>query len=213
MSTLWQDASVPLDAATTVFPDTPPVEIERVAALERGDDANVSAVRMSTHSGTHLDAPLHFLPSAAPVDQLDPEAMNGDAEVLDARGGRRIGAETVEAAAAPGRRLLLRSDNSAGGPPPWYRREFDPGYAHLTPEAARVLASAGVALIGLDYLSIGGEGIDNEQTHRILLEGGVTVLEGLALEEVEPGPVELRCLPLRISDGDGAPARAMLRAR
>lgn len=205
----WIDVSVPLSEDTTVFPDTPPTEVRQVASLDRGDPANLSELRLSTHAGTHVDAPAHFLDGARTVDAMDLDALNGPARVLSIPDLHRIGPDALAAhEPARGERLLLRTRNSDTA---WFKRDFDPHYAHLTTQGARLLVQRGVSAIGIDYLSIGGEDFDNPETHRVLLGAGVGIIEGLNLCDVEPGRYELRCLPIRLAGGDGAPARAMLR--
>lgn len=210
-NTRWRDISVPVRPGVTTFPGTPPVAVRRVSSLAEDGEPNVSALELSTHAATHVDAPVHFLEGGAGVEALDLDALNGPALVIDATGDGRVGAEALAAhRLAPGERVLLKTSNSRPEGPPWYEREFDPGYAHLALDGARHLVERRALLVGIDYLSIGGEGRDNPETHRALLGGGVTILEGLALEDVEPGRHELRCLPLLIPGGDGAPARAAL---
>lgn len=205
----WLDVSVPLSERTPVFPGNPPTEVRRVASLDGGDEANLSELRMSAHAGTHVDAPVHFIEDGSSVDGLDLDALNGPARVLGIPEMHRIGPELLgEHEPARGERLLLRTRNSDR---PWFERDFDSEYAHLTAQAARLLAQRGVRAVGIDYLSIGGEGFDIVETHRILLGAGMAIIEGLNLCDVEPGEYELCCLPIRVAGGDGAPARAMLR--
>lgn len=206
----WHDITVPLAEGITAFPDTPPFERTRVASRDHGDPANLTALRLSTHTGTHVDAPAHFLDSASAIDDVDLDALNGSARVIAVPDVQRIGPEVLgDHEPQRGERLLLRTRNSESA---WYRRDFDPDYAHITAPAARLLAQRGIAAIGIDYLSIGGEEFDNEETHQTLLGAGIVILEGLDLGDIAPGRYELRCLPLRVAGGDGAPARALLRA-
>jgi arylformamidase len=205
----WIDASVPVQEGMTTFPGTPAVEVRRVQSIDSGDAANVSRVTLSTHTGTHIDAPLHFLPGAAAADEIDLEAFIGPARVVDVGGGRRIGADELgRHDLRAGERILLRTANTRRQ---WHRRPFESDYAHVSADGARHAAGRGVRLLGIDHLSIGGEGIDVEETHRTLLGAGVMVLEGLELSAVPEGPCELLCLPLRVAGGDGAPARALIR--
>ncbi|HVL84711.1 MAG TPA: cyclase family protein [Pseudonocardia sp.] len=204
----WIDVTVPLRDGLTVYPDNPQLRVRRITDVERGDPATVSEISLGSHSGTHVDAPVHFRAGAAGVDELDLDALNGPARVLDVAAVRRIGAGQLAGhGVGPGERILLRTLNSRQ---PWHTRPFDPGYAHLTAAGARHLVDRGVRTVGVDHLSVGG-GDDNPQTHRVLLDAGVTVVEGLDLSAVEPGDHDLRCLPLRIAGGDGAPVRALLR--
>jgi arylformamidase len=202
----WIDVTVPIHPGMVVYQGDPPVEVTAALSLERGDPANVSRLALGSHTGTHVDAPRHFVPGGAGVDRLSPEALIGAARVLACPPGP-IAAATVAGRAGRGERLVLKSGNSAL----WTRGRFAADYQALTLDAARALAQAGVGLVAIDYLSIEAFAAPGHPVHRCLLEAGVVVLEGLDLSDVEPGPYELCCLPLRLRDGDGAPARALLR--
>jgi arylformamidase len=202
----WIDVTVPIHPGMVVYEGDPPVEVTAALSLERGDPANVSRLALGSHTGTHVDAPRHFVPGGAGVDRLSPEALIGAARVLACPPGP-IAAATVAGRAGRGERLVLKTGNSAL----WTRGRFAADYQALTLDAARALAQAGVGLVAIDYLSIEAFAAPGHPVHRCLLEAGVVVLEGLDLSDVEPGPYELCCLPLRLRDGDGAPARALLR--
>jgi arylformamidase len=208
------DVSLPLSPRTPVYPGDPPVRIERRLALERGDAANLSFLSLGTHAGTHVDPPLHFLAGGAGVDALPFEALVGPARVVPApEGVTALGAEHVQAwnpgaARGPGgRRILMKSANSAR----WHGAGDPRGdFVHLTPGGARVLVEAGVLLFGTDGLSIEPVHHDRFPCHLALLGAGVVIVEGLDLSAVDPGEYGLVCLPLRIENGDGAPARVLL---
>lgn len=209
----WIDVSVPLHPGLPTWPGDPPLALERASAMERGDAANVTRLATGAHVGTHVDAPLHFLAGGRPVDGLPLDALVGPARVVELPGRRAIGeAELAPLGIGRGERLLLRTDNSAGR---WFEEPFRADFVHLRPDAARHLAARGVALLGVDYLSVGGfaDAGENALTHRILLEAGVVVLEGLFLGAVTAGRHDLVALPLRIAGADGAPARALVRPR
>lgn len=203
----WIDVTVPIHPGMVVYEGDPGVRVTSALALERGDPANVSLLALGSHTGTHVDAPRHFIPGGGTVDGLPLDVLLGRARVLACPPGP-IAAETV-AGAGPrrGSRLLFKTGNSAL----WERARFVRDYQALTLEAARLLVEAGVALVGIDYLSIEGFGAPGHPVHRCLLGAGTLILEGLDLSAVAPGEYELCCLPLRIRDGDGAPARALLR--
>ncbi|AJE02000.1 cyclase family protein [Geobacter pickeringii] len=202
------DITVPLSPHLPVYPGDPPVGVEAVTRISRGDPANVSLLTLSTHSGTHLDVPRHCRDGGATVDHVPPSLLVGGARVVEVREARAIGARELARLPVRGaERLLLRTGNSLL----WDRPGFQDDFAALTEEGARYLVEAGVRLVGIDYLSIerfGGDGT----VHRILLDAGVVILEGLNLEGVPPGSYELICLPLKVAGGDGAPARAILRS-
>src|SRR5262245_26573216 len=189
-----------------VYDGDPPVEVTSALSLDRGDPANVSRLTLGSHTGTHVDAPCHFVRGGAGVDRLSPETLLGPARVLACPPGP-IAAATVVGQTGRGERLVLKTANSAL----WSRARFVADYQALTLDAARALVESGVGLVAIDYLSIEPFGAPGHPVHRCLLEAGVVVLEGLDLSRIEPGRYELCCLPLRIRDGDGAPARALLR--
>ncbi len=201
----WIDVSVPIEAGMVVYEGDPPVEVTAALAIARGDPANVSRLVLGSHTGTHVDAPAHFLPGGAGVDELPPEWLVGPARVVECPPGP-VGAETVADARA-GERLLLKTRNSAR----WALGRFARDYQALTPEAARALVAAGVRLVGIDYLSVEAFGAPGHPVHRCLLAAGVVIVEGLDLSAVRAGAYELCCLPLRLRAGDGAPARVLLR--
>jgi arylformamidase len=202
----WIDVTVPIHPGMVVYDGDPPVEVTAALSLDRGDPANVSRLALGSHTGTHVDAPAHFVRGGAGVDRLPPEILLGPARVLACPPGP-LAAATVARSTGRGERLILKTGNSAL----WRRPAFTPDYQALTLDAARALVGAGVGLVGIDYLSIEPFDAPGHPVHRCLLEAGVVVLEGLDLSGVEAGSYELCCLPLRIRDGDGAPARALLR--
>ncbi len=203
------DISVPLSPELPAFPGDPRVEIEPVSRIAGGDAANVSRLSISTHSGTHIDPPRHFDDRGIAADGLPLSLLVGDAFLADVTGTKVIGqAELVRLPLAGVERLLLKTGNSLL----WGRQEFVADFAHLAPDGARYLVNMGIRLIGMDYLSI--EKIEGDwEVHRFLLDSGVVILEGLNLDGISEGGYELICLPLKIAGGDGAPARALLRAK
>ena len=195
------DVSVPIAPGMVVWEGDPPAEFEQTASLEAGDAANVTRLTLGSHTGTHVDAPLHFLPGGAAVDRLPLEALVGPALVLDLT---HLDADVSAADVLipeGATRLLLRTRNSRL----WERGEFVAEHLAVAPAAARLLVERGVRLVGVDYLSVG-----SPETHRILLEAGVVALEGLDLRGIEPGEYLLAALPLRLVGVDGAPARVVL---
>ena len=208
---VWIDVSVPLRSGMAHWPSDPQVRIERTAKLSRGDAANVSRLSMGSHTGTHMDAPLHFLQGGRGLDELPLSAVIGPARVIGIAERSAITPKALRRhRIRRGERVLLKTRNSARC---WRRSAFVKEFAHLSQEAARYLAEAGARVVGIDYLSVGGYRKDGAQVHRILLGAGVWIIEGLNLSAVKPGPYTLICLPLRIARSDGAPARAVLRPR
>lgn len=202
------DITIALSEELTVFPGDPPVKIDPVTMLARGDSANVSCISISTHSGTHIDAPRHFNDHGISIDCLPLSLFAGCALLAEFTGIKAIGrADLLRLPLQGEQRLLLKTDNSQL----WDQPGFAGDFAHLTPDGARFVVDAGVKLIGIDYLSIERLHGDGE-VHRILLDNGVVILEGLNLSGIIAGRYELLCLPLKIRGGDGAPVRAVLRS-
>lgn len=206
----WIDISIPLSGATVVWPGDPPLQIQRISDMEHGAGSNLTSLTMSVHSGTHVDAPLHFLRQGASVDRLGLSAMVGVARVIQVGGRPSVSRHELEThRIRKGERLLFRTANSRRA---WDSKPFDHGYVHLSADAAEYLAGRKVRLVGVDYLSVASME-DAAFVHRILLKAGICIVEGLDLRAVCPGSYDLVCLPLRIAGAEGAPARAILRSR
>jgi arylformamidase len=205
------DVSLPIGPGMLVWPGNPGVEIAPNQRIADGDDANVSSLSIGTHTGTHVDPPVHFVEGAAGIDRVPVEVLFGPCVVADARGLRgRLGPTELEGLGIPQgtERVLLRSDNSElwRDPAPAFPDE----YVCLSAEGAAWVVGSGIRLIGVDFLSVEAKGSPGHPTHVQLLSNGVVIVEGLDLGEVEPGRYTLAVLPLRIVDGDGGPARAVL---
>ena len=208
------DISVPISPnETPVYPGDPGIEVGSWAAIARGDAANVSVLHFGAHTGTHLDAPAHFIEGAPGLGSLALDALVGRAQVVEVpEGVREITAEHVRQHLTDGaERVLFKTRNSAF----WddARGRFREDFTYLSPDAARALVRRGARLVGIDYLSVEKFGSEEHETHKVLLSEGVVILEGLDLRGARAGEYELICLPLKIAavDGDGAPARAVLR--
>jgi arylformamidase len=207
------DISVPLSAATPTYPGDPGIEIKQWLTLAKGDAANVSLINFGLHSGTHVDAPAHFIAGGAKVESLALESLVGKAEVVEVASDIGVINEAfVVANCAPGsQRILFKTRNSAF----WSNAHegFREDYTYIDPDAARRLVEFGIKLVGIDYLSVEQYKSADFATHHALLSKGVVILEGLDLREVPSGVYELFCLPLKIvgGSGDGAPARVILR--
>lgn len=206
----WIDVSVPIRPGMPIFEGDPVVELVRTASIAGGDICNVSRLDFGVHSGTHIDAPVHFIDGAGGIEAVPLDALVGPALVVDA--GSATGALDHDAVRAlaipPGTERVLFRRNSAL----WQEPTFQSTFTGLTDDAAAVLVEQGVRLVGIDYLSIAPFG-DPTPTHRVLLEAGVVIVEGLDLRAVGPGEYDLVCLPLLIPGSDGGPARAILRRR
>ena len=198
------DVSIPIRTRMPIYPANAGVALRRIDAIADGAVANVSAVDLGAHTGTHVDAPNHFLDGAGSVDTVALEPLIGPAVVVDATAvDKTLDAAAVAAAGVPAgaERVLFRTRNSQL----WEQDEFSADFVSFDESGARALLDAGVRLVGIDYLSIGDPG-----AHRALLGADVAVVEGLDLRAVEPGPYQLVCLPLKLVGSDGGPARAVL---
>jgi arylformamidase len=205
----WIDVSVPLRTGMVHWPDNPPVSIERMLDIERGDVATVSKLSMGAHTGTHMDAPLHFFRAGKGIDSMPLSATIGRARVIEIGDPQSIKPEELRPYQIQrDERILFKTRNSARC---WQTNDFVEDFVYISQEAARYLAAQQVQTVGIDYLSVGGFFKDGVETHHALLEAGIWIIEGLNLSNVSPGIVELICLPLKIEGGDGAPARAILR--
>jgi arylformamidase len=205
----WRDVSVPLHNGMVHWPDNPPVSIERMLDISKGDNANVSALSMGSHTGTHMDAPVHFLNDGLTLDRMDLGATLGRARVIQIDDEEAIRPEAIQdEEIEPGDRIIFRTRNSFTD---WWLEPFKTDFIFLSHEAAELLVERQARTVGVDYLSVGGYKRDGAETHRALLSAGIWIMEGLRLNEIEPGYYELICLPMLISGADGAPARALLR--
>jgi arylformamidase len=203
---IW-DISVPLQPGMHVYPGDPQIEVTRVRAIAKGDAANLTALALGAHTGTHVDAPAHFIDGAPTLEQISLDRMVGEARVLDVRGVRAIDRAVLEPHGIErGEILLFKTDNSAL----WAQPGFQKGFTYLTTDAAELLVEREVKTIGLDYLSIEEFGSPSFPVHKILLGRGVLIIEGLDLSAVAAGRYTLACLPLNLQHVDGAPARAVL---
>lgn len=203
------DISVPVHEGMAQWPGDPALRFERVMDQNNGDVCTVTRVNMGAHTGTHMDAPLHFLRNTATMDQMPIEATSGPARVIRIQHRTAIHREElVPHAIQPGERILFRTGNSDRA---WSGMPFDEDFIFIARDAAEYLVECGVRSVGVDYLSVGGYKQDSVETHVALLGAGIWVMEGLALGNVEAGDYELVCLPLKWVGTEGAPARAILR--
>jgi arylformamidase len=212
MSTGWIDATATLDPATTpIYEGDAPMRFEFLKDMRKGDALTLSAYSLGAHSGTHIDAPMHFVSGGASIEALSLEPLIGPARVVDISDD----VQAIDAAelsrhtwtGAP--RVLFRTRSSRRG---WMASAtFHRDFAYIAPDAAQLLADAGVRLVGIDYISAEQFGAPAPRTHRILLGKGIPIVEGLALETVSAGDYDLIVLPMKVARHEGAPARAVLR--
>lgn len=205
----WIDISVPLRNAMVHWPGDPPVNIKRVKDIQHGDTANLSMISMGAHSGTHIDAPLHFTQQGEGVDKMPLDTAVGRARVIEIRDSESIKPEELlQHRIRRAERILFKTRNSSGV---WQTNKFVEDFVFISDEAARFLTKRGVRLVGVDYLSVGGFKQGGSYVHETLLGAGIWIIEGLDLSRVSPGKYDLICLPLKLDQADGAPARAILR--
>ena len=204
------DVTVPIRSGMPIYEGDPPVKIEAASSLANGDSANVSFLHLGAHTGTHVDAPAHFIESAAKIDSLPLDVLIGSARLVHVAEDRtEIDSEFLSSCDLENvERIIFRTRNSG-----FWESGFRKDFTHLLPEAAEMLVNRGVKLVGTDYLSIEKFHSGHHRTHIALLSRGVVIVEGLNLSDVPAGDYELICLPLKIAEGagDGAPARVVLR--
>lgn len=207
MATIF-DVTVPLSARVPVFPGDPRFEMSFAHRMDEGKPYNVARMSLGVHSGTHVDAPYHFLEDGATVEQLPLDVLIGPALVASVDAPRAIRREDVEALPLGGHtRVLFKTRNGDAIRRPEFREDF----IYVDPGAAEALVARGVRLLGIDYLSVEQFGSADFAAHHVLLGAGTVLVEGLDLVDVPPGEYEVTCLPLRIVGADGSPARVVLR--
>lgn len=201
------DVSMSIRGGMVTWPGEEPVKVERTRSMESGDRLNLTRLEMGAHTGTHIDAPSHFVDGAAGVDSISPSILVGPALVVEIRGVRQIGQEALEEARLSDgvKRVLLKTDNVDLA----NRDQFDESFSYITPDGARYLLDRGIKVLGVDYLSVAEYG-KGEEVHRALLTEGVVIIEGLDMRGVPPGIYQMAALPLKIAGCDGAPARVVL---
>jgi arylformamidase len=201
------DATLPLNGRTPIFPGDPPFRLEPVLRIGSNDPFNLSLISMSTHTGTHVDAPSHYLDREGSVEALPLDALVGLGIIVDMRGRQAIGRQALDDSAIRGhKRVLFRTDSG----PLLLEPGFHEPYVSLTEDAAEFLVELGVRLVGVDNLSVEPGSNTNGPVHKTLLRAGVVIVEGLLLGHIPPGPCTIYCLPLKIEGGDGAPARVLV---
>jgi arylformamidase len=202
------DVSVPLDAQLPTYPHNTPFSLEPIKRIARGDSSNVSTLHMSAHTGTHVDAPRHFFDQGAGTESLPLELLIGRTRVIEIDSRAGVAAEDLAPLdLSDDIRVLIKTHNSRL----WGSPEFHEDYVGVTDSGARHLVEHGIKVVGVDYLSVEKFHNPGAPAHHVLLGAGTIVIEGLNLQEVDPGVYEMFCLPLRVVGSDGAPARVVLR--
>lgn len=210
----WLDATTTLDPATTpVYEGDAPMRFDFLHDMRKGDAFTLSVYSLGAHSGTHIDAPMHFVAAGASIDHIPLDRLIGPARVVEIPDD----VQSIDASeltkhdwrGAP--RILFRTRSSRHGwmTSPTFHRDF----AYIAPDAAQLLADASVQLVGIDYLSAEQFGAPAPRAHQILLGKGIPIVEGLSLVAVTAGDYDLIVLPMKVAGHEGAPARAVMRRR
>lgn len=204
----WIDLTRTVTESMIQWPDDPPYRRQQVQEITGNGTVNLSAISGSVHIGTHIDAPLHFIPGGADVAALPLWKLCGPAVVVQVRAARDVAVEDFENAGIQNSdRVLLKTANEGL----WRKPAFDPAYVAISARAARWLADRGVLLVGVDYLSIDRYDDPAKPAHHALLGAGIVVVEGLDLSQIAPGRYEMVALPLKLAGSDGSPARVIVR--
>ena len=203
------DISLTLSENLPTWPGDPSIKLNKISSIEDGGQANVTQLLASVHVGTHVDAPDHFLDNGETVENIPLKLLVGPVQVVEIPSTGNITADVLKTAKIPAgtERVLFKTANSeiwASG-----RTEFKEDYIGLEAGAAQDLVDLGIKVVGVDYLSVAPFN-DQVPIHKILLENKILIIEGLDLSQVEPGEYTLLCLPIKIENADGAPARVLL---
>lgn len=202
------DVTVPLRQGLPTYAGEPGVTLDYHKRLERGDPYNVSALSLGSHTGTHVDAPYHFIDGAPTVDEIPLDALIGPCQVVEHNGNAHVSADDFDRWRLPPdtSRLLIKTSNSRL----WDDDRFHEDYIALTADAAKWIVNRGIVLVGIDYMSIEEFGATKFVVHETLLERNVVILEGVDLRGVSPGDYQMVCAPLLVVGAEGAPARVIL---
>ena len=210
----WIDVTATLDPAKTpVYEGDAPMKFDFLKDMRKGDVLTLSVYSLGAHSGTHIDAPMHFIANGAPIDQVALDRLIGVARVIDIPDSvQAIDAAELNRHDWKGaKRVLFRTRSTLRG---WMdSSQFHRDFAYIAPDAAQLLADAGVVLVGVDYISAEQFGAPAPRTHQILLGRGIPIVEGLDLRPAQAGDYDVIVLPLKVAGHEGAPARAIVRKR
>ena len=219
----WIDISIPFRNDMVHWPADPSPRIGRIKDVDRGDSVTMSEIYLISHTGTHIDAPRHFVRQGGTVDKMPLDTAIGPARVIEIKDPESIKlAELTPFNIQAGERILLKTQNSSKL---YNTDEFSKKYVFLTAEAGKHLVDRKVRLVGIDYLSLAKYETEAEYSstadyrdnsgihvlHRMFLQNSIYILEGINLSGVKAGKYELICLPIRLEQGDAGLARAILR--
>ena len=210
MKQTFYDITLLISDTLITWPEDPTVSIRKTSMISQGNACNVSELKFGSHCGTHIDAPYHFEESGITIDHIPLDSLIGNATVFDIKNKEKIDLDDLKSLELQNcKRVIFKTRNSIC----WKFSEFKKDFVYITKEAAKYLADSNVKLVGIDSLSV--DKFDNiyADAHHILLGKGIIIIEGLDLNNVKAGEYELIALPLKIKDGDGSPARVVLRNR
>jgi arylformamidase len=211
------DITLPLNKEIPTLPpvfsagDTPDPKVYRFFDVNKGDKVTMSRIEMSSHDGTHIDSPLHFIPGGSTIDVMPVETTVGPCRVIGIKDEKEITVRELEPYnIKAGERILFKTKNSPGV---YAVRVFTGKYVAISLDAARYLVAKKIRMVGLDYITIASsEPMENvNDVHKAFLSNGIYILEAINLDGVEPGNYEMICLPLRMEKGDAGPCRVILR--
>ncbi|MCC7203652.1 MAG: cyclase family protein [Phycisphaeraceae bacterium] len=209
MAGAWIDVTLTIRQGMVTWPGDPVYRRELFAGMADGAPCNASMLHMSAHTGTHLDAPRHFVTDGKTIEQIPLDAVMGVVKVIRVHDPAAVTPEELgRHPLERGDRILFRTRNSDT---PYGEEPFNRKFVSIRRDAAEMLVQAGVRTVGVDYLSVGAIDGDGVQTHQVLLGAGLWLIEGLYLAQIEEGRYEMVCLPLKLEGSDGAPARVLLR--
>jgi arylformamidase len=219
----YYDLTLPLNEMIRVLPEmklppnlkpppaNPPSSVYRIQDVNKGDPVTMARIELISHDGTHIDAPLHFIPGGSTIDKMPIEATNGPCRVIEIKDEKDITVKELEPyKIKAGERLLFKTKNS---PHVYDVKQYNGAYVALTPETANYLVAKKIRLVGLDYLTVGHmePSDDINKIHKAFLGNGIYILEAVNLDGVPAGKYELMCLTLRIENGDAGPCRVILK--
>jgi len=225
--TEWYDVTLPLNKEIPIPPAMPPqpgqppppevsiplATVYRFFDVNKGDKVTMSRIEMTSHDGTHIDAPLHFIPGGNTIDAMPVETTIGPCRVIEIKDAESVTVKELKPhKIKAGERILFKTKNT---PRVWATRQYAGKSVTISLEAARYLAEKKIRLVGIDYISIASaEPMENiNDVHKAFLGNGIYILEALNLTDVKPGSYDLICLPLRIEKGDAGPCRVLLKKR
>lgn len=205
---MFYDISLTISETLITWPADPTVSIQKTRLISQGDSCNVSELKFGSHCGTHIDAPYHFEQNGIKIDQIPLDCLIGRVTVFTIENKEKIDLADVKPLKLEDKkRIIFKTINSTY----WKLPEFRSDFVYVTKEAAQYLVDSDIKLVGIDYLSIEEFGNKQADTHHIFLGNGVVIIEGLDLQNIAAGDYDLIALPLKIKDGDGSPARVILR--